>query len=295
VAEVLAAGHVVTRARIPHVADVAPEEAWWYRNGYGRAKRRAEVLLGEASEPASKGRPVPVVVVRPGCTGGCSTLPGAIAPPGWVNKGNMHVPQSYYFYSTRPDPETPPRMPFLPAGLEDRPQHLVPVDVASNIHVMALVLALTHPQRWKFGGAEIPVFNACPDHSVNPVRFWDNLALTPHFREKDFEFLGPRTLDLLRTAVKSGNASQHQQIQKKMLRPFGLIYGMTSGGDLKWEVETDSCSWLASQMHPKDREEFPVIYSESVSWREWMPICHEYFWRHIVRPRQASLSQSARL
>lgn len=294
----LPAPHVVNTQRL-HPGPLEMKEAGEYERllyggpgGYGRSKRRCEVLFREASDPRvdghamGGGRFVPLAWVRPSAICGCSALPGAIAPPGWANQGNMNVPMAYYIHNGKhPDGpvNTAPKVPFHPprAVLSGAAAHMVPVDCCANIHIAALACTMSHPKRAIFGGDTAAVFNAAHDQRVLPFSFWDHVRLIPGFDESSSEPLGLKGLHLAQRAAKDMPGEEGDRLRKQ-LRIFQVIY-RPAYETMDWELQTSSTAWLGQQLAPEDKNLFPVDFTAQLDMARLVKDGHDYAWRHIVK------------
>lgn len=258
--------------------------------GYIRAKKRLEALLQENSSASSAGRAVPVCVIRPSLIIGCSDLPGSVGPVGWSNQGNLNVPMVYFFMSGQPDPKTPVRCPLLPPVpfLEAAQLYMVPVDVVANQHIGALAMLMAHPERLSFAGPTLPVLNSAHDYGIRPFGFLDFLRCFPHFDEKSFDYFGPRGLRLLqRTAEAFPKGEKDGDGLRRDLRNFRIYEMLLRLSEV--QVETGNLGWLERQMHPSDREKFPVTFTDRMDFEKVVRSQHDYFWRRLLAPSSPKL------
>lgn len=283
----------------PHpVHDTAPDEMFFYKmtGAYGLAKRMVETRLMDASSSAN-GRFIPVSIVRPGLIMGVSDLPGIAAPTGWSNKGNINYPMSYYFFSGQPNKETEPKLKFLPPRywMERGAGACDPVDICCNHHCGALALLLAHKDRMTYKGPDIPTFNSCHDQKIRRFSMWEYLNSFPHFDEKNYSNIDHKTVALLQKSARLIGGEEGESLRKELQRLKRVyLYFPVKGkatGSMKERPELtihiDNHHWLERQMHPSDRDKFPVTFTDRMNFNECIRLAHDYTWQHVLTGQRA--------
>lgn len=298
----------IVAAQRPHPdPETRAHEMPQYRpiGGYGRAKRMVEALIAQASLEHGQGgkRLVPASIVRPGLIMGVSDVPGAVAPVGWSNKGNLNYPMSYYYFSGQPNKETPPKLGFLPerSHLNRGVGACDPVDICSNHHIAALTCLLAHPERQTFIGEKILTVNSCHDKKIKRFSMWEYLNSFPHFAERNYEFAGFRTMSLLQNHAKLLGGDEGKDLAKEIqrLRRVYLYFPVKPGDHTKRKsrsaprprtlhrTEIDNHLWLEQQLHPSDRNVFPVTFTDRMNFNEVVRASHDYTWAHVLGGERA--------
>lgn len=267
---------------------------------YQKGKKRVEALLNEEYYPLfgapPVGRPVPVAVIRPPLILGCSNLLGCVGPVGWSNQNNMNLPMPLYYFSGKPSPEDSPKVGFLPPKpfLEASCWPSVPVDVEANHHVAVLARMMSDPVGFmkvdgRYSGT-IPAFNSSNELDKLRLSQWTMLNYYPHFDEKDFDFPNKRSMKLLEQAAAKIGGEEGKKLERE-IRNFKNTYGsmLFLAPDRRQhpfqgiEIEVGRIRWLEKEMHPSDREKWPVVFTERLDWAGTIRAGHDYLFRHIVK------------
>lgn len=294
----------VVCAERPHpVADTPADEMFHYRRvgPYGRAKRHVETMLLEASKDPKAGRIVPCSIIRPALITGVSNMPGAAAPIGWSNQGNLNYPFSYYFFTGQPDAETPPNCRFIP------PRHTMegggvpfdPVDICANHHIAMLAVLMTHPDRQSFIGENIVTMNSNHDQVKKTVTTWQMYNWMPHFDVRNFTQLDMRALSItMKAAAAMQDTAEGKELRKEIRRfrrgflVTGTYVPPKKGEKLKphpepdpndWQVPVTRIDWLEKQMSPSDQNVFPVQMTDRLDYEATIREGHNYFWKNVVK------------
>ena len=77
--------------------------------------------------------------------------------------------------------------------------------------------------------------------------------------------------------------------QLRSLRRVFLYFGKPSTSSTQeesergeWEIELENHAWLERQMHPSDREKFPVIFTDRMDFSAYVKAGHDHLWEHAI-------------